>query len=54
MDWPARSPDLNPIENVWAVMVREVYSGAHQFENVQELENAVFNAWGKIEKPLAG
>ena len=22
MDWPARSPDLHPIENVWAIMLQ--------------------------------
>ena len=28
IDWPARFPDLNIIENTWGIMVRSVY--AHQ------------------------
>ena len=45
MPWPACSPDLNPIENLWGILVREVYKSGKQFSTVQELKNAILIAW---------
>jgi hypothetical protein len=32
LEWPAYSPYLNPIENVWGIMARRVYSNGKQYE----------------------
>ncbi|KAF0748806.1 hypothetical protein AaE_007242 [Aphanomyces astaci] len=37
LSWPALSPDLNPIENVWGCLARKVYANGRQFGSVQEL-----------------
>jgi len=49
MDWPARSPDLNPIENLWGILVRKVYRNNRQFETVAELKTAIEAAWMEVE-----
>jgi transposase/DNA-binding CsgD family transcriptional regulator len=51
LDWPSKSPDLNPIENLWSIMSRRVYSNGRQFERVPDLKAALFEAWHSI--PLA-
>lgn len=49
LDWPALSPDLNPIENLWGIMSRRVYEGGRQFEHVHDLKKAVLECWRQIE-----
>lgn len=48
LDWPARSPDLNPIENLWGILVRDVYDNCRQYDMVQELKMAIQQAWERI------
>lgn len=48
LEWPARSPDLNPIENLWGILARLVYKGGRQFRTVRDLEVAVREAWRSI------
>ena len=41
MEWPACSPDLNPIENLWSILKREVYSAGKQYSSKEDLWNAI-------------
>lgn len=46
--WPAKSPDMNIIENVWSILAREVYKNGRQFNNKAELREAIEAAWRNI------
>lgn len=46
MEWPAQSPDLNPIENLWCDIKKEV-AGAKP-KNNNELWTVIREAWLKI------
>ena len=41
MNWPARSPDLNPIEHTWGILSRRIRQRQHHPENVQTLVDAL-------------
>ncbi len=50
LDWPARSPDLNPIENLWSLLSCKVYrNGQQQFDTVDWLKMAIVKCWNKIQ-----
>lgn len=42
---PAKSPDLNPIENAWGWMSRRVYADKPAYKNVDDLKAAIYEAW---------
>ena len=48
--WPPYSVDLNPIENLWKVLVRIVYEGGRQFQIIEEVKFAVLRYWEVIDK----
>ena len=45
--WPANSPDLSPIENLWSIMQDELNSMARPTD-LQILENLLILAWRGI------
>jgi transposase len=38
MKWPPYSPDLNPIENLWALVKAEIYRLHPELENAPDTE----------------
>ena len=39
--WPALSPDLNPIENIWGIMCQKLYANGKSYHNTNELWEAI-------------
>ncbi|KAI5155154.1 hypothetical protein ENBRE01_3494, partial [Enteropsectra breve] len=50
MEWPAYSPDLNPIENLWGILVHRVYANGRQFDNEDQLKETAIKEWECISK----
>ena len=47
LDWPANSPDLNPIENVWGI-VKKTMRAMLEFCDAGELKAAIDATWASI------
>lgn len=48
MDWPALSPDLNPIEHLWDELKRRVRARNPAPETINELKMALVEEWEEI------
>ena len=59
MDWPPYSPDLNPIENLWSILKREIYRLHPNLEHARDtnetlrrLVAAAREAWANIRSDI--
>jgi hypothetical protein len=52
MVWPARSPDLNPIEHVWDMVGRRVKVRTPAPANLRDLSAAVIQEWQEIDQAV--
>lgn len=52
LDWPSRSPDLNPMENLWTIIARRVYENNQQYATVDELKRAIWDAFLSVPQDV--
>ena len=48
IEWPPRSPDLNPKEHLWDIMFRSIRCRQVAPQSVQELSDALVQIWEEI------
>ncbi|GFU24759.1 transposable element Tcb2 transposase [Trichonephila clavipes] len=52
MDWPAYSPDVNPIEHVWFSLGRRIAARLHHPENTKQLKQMLIEEWVFLPKEM--
>lgn len=50
MNWPARSPDLNPIEHLWDVVGRQLRDRQPPPASLDDVEQMVIEIWNEIDQ----
>ena len=52
LKWPARSPDLNPIENVWSLLKRRVRRSIRSGDDLSRLEALLRQEWDRLSQEV--
>jgi transposase len=48
MKWPAQSPDLNPIENLWHIIKINITKRRHRIDSLDEFAEIIEEEWKRI------
>jgi len=48
LQWPAKSPDLNIVEDIWK-MLSDIEYNRRSFENIKELKSAILDALAYVQ-----
>ena len=54
LDWPTKSPNLNPRENLWGILQRRIYKNKCQFEDRETLKSCIKQYWNEIPSETLG
>jgi hypothetical protein len=52
MDWPARSPDINPIEHIWDMLGKRVKARIPAPQTTQALQTMLLEEWDNLPQEL--
>jgi hypothetical protein len=48
LPWPSKSPDINPIENIWSRMTSIMYKNVFRPNTVEQLQQKIVDTWHEI------
>ena len=49
LEWPAQSPDLNPIENLWRLIKIRISQRRYRIHTIDEMEQIIQEEWNALK-----